>query len=69
MNAILITVRTGSTRLPNKAILEIEGKSTIEHLISRVKHSKLADKIILCTTELEEDNVLCEIAKRNKIDG
>ena len=68
MNAILITVRTGSTRLPNKAILEIEGKSTIEHLISRVKHSKLADKIILCTTELEEDNVLCEIAKRNNIE-
>ena len=68
MNAILITVRTGSTRLPNKALLEIEGKSTIEHLIDRVKHSSLADKIILCTTILEEDTILCKIAEKSGID-
>jgi spore coat polysaccharide biosynthesis protein SpsF len=68
MNGILITVRTGSTRLPNKALLEIEGKSTIEHLINRVKHSKLADKIVLCTTTLEDDNILCEIAEKSGID-
>ena len=64
---IFITVRTGSSRLPNKALLKIKNKTTIEHLISRVKKSNLADKIILCTTYLPEDNILCEIARNNEI--
>jgi len=65
--AIFITVRTGSTRLPNKCLLEINGKSNIEFLISRLKKSNKADLIILCTTILPEDDVLCDIAKRNDI--
>ena len=66
--AIFITVRTGSTRLPTKALLPIGGKPTIEHLIERVKHSKLAERIILCTTELKADDVLCIIAEKQGID-
>ena len=54
MKAIFITVRTGSTRLPQKALLKIHDHSTIEHLIKRVKRSKLADIIVLCTTNLPE---------------
>jgi spore coat polysaccharide biosynthesis protein SpsF len=61
-------VRTGSTRLPQKALKEIGGKPTIEYLIDRVKKSKLADKIVLCTTELSEDDRLCEIATKNNIE-
>lgn len=68
MKAIFVSVRTGSTRLPNKSILKINNKYTIEYVINSVKKSKYADKIILCTTELEEDNILCDIAKDNNID-
>lgn len=68
MKAIFITVRTGSSRLPKKAILKINGKSTIEYVIDSAKQSKLADKIILCTTTLPEDDQLCKIAINNKID-
>ena len=68
MKAILITVRTGSTRLPNKSTLKIKDKHTIEYVIDNVKKSKYADKIILCTTDLEEDKILCDIADRNNID-
>jgi spore coat polysaccharide biosynthesis protein SpsF len=68
LKAIFISVRTGSTRLPNKSILKINDKYTIEYVINSVKKSKYADKIILCTTELEEDNILCDIAKDNNID-
>ena len=57
MKAIFITVRTGSTRLPQKALLKIHDHSTIEHLIKRVKRSKLADIIVLCTTNLPEDSI------------
>jgi|TARA_R110000822_G_scaffold100080_5_gene225478 spore coat polysaccharide biosynthesis protein SpsF len=68
VTAILITVRTNSTRLPNKALLKIMGKETIVYLIDRVKKSKLADKIILCTTKNKEDDILCKIAKQNSIE-
>jgi len=68
MKAIFISVRTGSTRLPKKALKKIGGKTTIEHLISRVKKSKQADIIVLCTTEFSEDDELCEIATRNNIE-
>ena len=68
-NGIFITVRTGSTRLPNKALIQINGKTTIEHLIDRVKRVYLPDvKVVLCTTLLPEDDVLCEIAKKNSIE-
>lgn len=66
--AIFITVRTGSSRLPRKCLLEIEGLTTIQHLIRRVKKSKLADIIVLCTTNLEEDDVLRDIAEKEKIE-
>jgi spore coat polysaccharide biosynthesis protein SpsF len=65
--AIFITVRTGSTRLPKKALLEIAGKKTIERLINRVKRSKGKDLVVLCTTTLKEDDILCSIAEENGI--
>lgn len=68
MNAIFISVRTGSTRLPQKAIKKIKNKTTIEHLIDRLKQSKNAKKIILCTTTKKEDDILCKIAENNNID-
>jgi spore coat polysaccharide biosynthesis protein SpsF len=66
--AIFITVRTGSTRLPRKCLLKIGGLTTIEFLIGRLKRSKLADLIILCTTQLNEDDVLCQIAHNHQIE-
>jgi len=62
MNCIFISVRNSSTRLPNKAILDLCGKPTIQHLIESMMNSKSADKIILCTSDREEDDVLCNIA-------
>ena len=56
MNSIFITVRTGSTRLPNKSILTIKGKHTIEYVIDSAKKSKHADRIVLCTTDKKEYN-------------
>ena len=68
MNVIFLSVRTGSSRLPKKALYEIQGKTTIEYLIDRLKQSKYAEKIILCTTKLKDDDILCDIAEKNDID-
>lgn len=66
--AIFITARAGSTRLPRKCLLKINGKYTIEYLIERVKKSKLKDLIVLCTTKLKEDDILCDIALKHGIE-
>ena len=66
--AILITARMNSIRLPKKANININGQPTLSHLIDGLLTSKKADRIILCTTTLEEDNRLCEIAESKGID-
>jgi len=67
MKSIFITVRSDSTRLPNKSFIEICGKKTIEILIDRIKKSKKKDNVILCTSTRTVDDQLCEIAKKNEI--
>lgn len=62
--AIFITARMKSTRLPNKLLFQIKDKSIIEHLIDRLKLSKLADFIVLCTSINPDDKVLVDIAKK-----
>ena len=56
-----------STRLPNKVLLKIKGKRYIDHMIERLKLSKKASEIILCTSPLEEDDILIDIAKEHGI--
>lgn len=66
-NAIFITVRKDSSRLPNKALLKILEKPTIELVVLRAKQVKSVDEIILCTTERPIDNEIVSIAERNGI--
>jgi len=68
MKAIFISVRSTSSRLPNKAYKKIDGhQTTIEYLIQRIKKSTMANKIILCTTTNSSDDALCDIAESNGI--
>ena len=62
MQAIFISVRTASSRLPNKCILNLCGQPSIKYIIDSMKKSKYADQIVLCTTTKQEDTMLCHIA-------
>ena len=64
---VIIEARTGSSRLPNKVIAEIEGKPMIFYVIDRIKQIKSVEQIILATTQEENDKILTEIAKQNSI--
>ena len=46
----IIQARLGSTRLPGKVLLDLEGKTVLEHVIRRVKSSKLVTDVIVATT-------------------
>ena len=66
--SVFITARTISTRLKNKALIELEnGLTTLEYLIKRIKMCNNADDIVLCTTRDCSDDRLVEIAIKNEI--
>ena len=60
----VIQARVGSTRLPKKVLLRLEGKTVLEHVISRVEASKKIDQIIVATTTAAEDQVIADLCKR-----
>lgn len=62
--AVFITVRSDSSRLPNKALMSILGKPTIEMVILRAKQVRTVDEVILCTTERSLDDEIVGIAER-----
>jgi len=49
MIVAIIQARIGSTRLPSKVLMDIEGKPMLQRVIERVKESKLIDKVIVAT--------------------
>jgi spore coat polysaccharide biosynthesis protein SpsF (cytidylyltransferase family) len=65
--AVFIPVRLDSTRLPRKALLDIEGQPAIVHLIERLKLASLPDEIVLCTSNEATDDALAGVAESCKI--
>lgn len=56
MNTIaIIQARLGSTRLPGKVLLDLEGKPVLEHVIERVKSSKNTQDVVVATTINKDD--------------
>ena len=65
MKILAITqARTGSTRLPNKVLKEIAGKSLLQIHLERVRKSSLITKIIVATTTSPEDIKICDVAEK-----
>ncbi len=64
---ITITIRMKSSRLPKKVLLPIKDKRYIDHMIGRLKLAKKPSDIILCTSTLEDDEILIDVAKENGI--
>ncbi len=63
----IIQARIGSTRLPKKVLMNIEGKSMFWHIVNRLKFSKKLDDIILAIPDSKENDVLEKFAKDNKV--
>ena len=56
-----ITVRTSSTRLPNKCLLPLGDNSVLEHVIKRCLSYGI--KPIVCTTSNSSDDVIKQISQ------
>ncbi len=60
---VIIQARMGSTRLPGKVLLEVCGKTLLQHQLERVKRAKTVDEIIVATTDLERDAPIERVAQ------
>lgn len=58
----------GSTRLPGKVMKPLCGKPMLWHIITRLGYSKMLEKIIIATTDKEEDKVIVKFAEKMGID-
>ena len=66
VNAI-IQARCGSTRLPGKIFMEINGKPLLWHVVNRLKYTELIDDIIVATTTDSKDDATEEWCNKNEI--
>lgn len=63
MIAAIVQARMGSTRLPGKVMKPLCGKPILWHIITRISYSKQIEKIIIATTDKEEDKVIVKLAE------
>ena len=69
MICCIIQARTGSARLPKKVIQKIDNDLTVlDYVIDQVKYSQKIEKIIVATTNLIEDDLICKYANLQKIE-
>ena len=69
MICCIIQARTGSVRLPKKVIQKIDNNLTVlDYVIDQVKYSQKIEKIVVATTDLIEDDLICKYAKLQKIE-
>lgn len=69
MIGCIIQARMNSTRLRGKVLKKLDDKNPVlYYVIKQLRHSKLVDKIVVATSELEVDDAITECAKNLKVD-
>jgi spore coat polysaccharide biosynthesis protein SpsF len=62
-----LQARMGSTRLPGKVLMRIQGRSILERAIMRLRAASVIDAVAVLTTCLTEDDVVAEEAQRRGV--
>ena len=63
----IILARMGSSRLPGKSLMKINGIPLLKRVYDRAKICKNVDKAIVATSDKEKDNSLAEYCIENGI--
>lgn len=61
---VIIQARMGSTRLPGKVLMDIGGKTVLNHVVERISQCKNIDDIIIATTTLSKDDLIVKEAEK-----
>ena len=65
--AAIVQARMSSSRLPQKVLMDLQGKPVIEQVFHQLSYSKLLNEIILATSSDSSDDPLIEWAKSKQI--
>ena len=57
---IIVQAHMGSSRLPDKMLKDLCGRTVLGHVISRLKRVRNADALIIATSDLPEDDAIVE---------
>ncbi|MBL42063.1 MAG: spore coat protein [Rhodospirillaceae bacterium] len=63
----IIQARIGSKRLPGKVMKLMLGKPMLENLVNNVIKSKYIQKLIIATSDCEENNIIEELCRKLQI--
>ena len=62
--AIFITIRKDSSRLPDKAVLDMHGSKVMEMILKRAKLARNFEEVVVCTTTRPVDDEIEDISVR-----
>jgi glutamate-1-semialdehyde 2,1-aminomutase/spore coat polysaccharide biosynthesis protein SpsF len=58
----IVQARMNSTRLPGKVLADIAGRPMLEHIVARLRRSRLIDDVIVATSNAPADRYIAEAA-------
>ena len=65
---IIVQAHMGSTRLSGKVLKDLCGKPELWHIVERLRNVKLADRLIIATSDLKNDDAIEEFCQQNEVD-
>ena len=65
---LIIQARMGSTRLPNKVMLDLAGEPLLGRILERVKHTRLINKIVVAIPTNKQDDVIVSLAQKYNVE-
>ncbi len=68
MIPVIIQARMGSSRLSGKVMKKIRNKPLLHYMINQIKSCRNVSKIIIATTNLQEDEKIISFGKSNNVD-
>ncbi len=63
----IIEARMGSSRLPQKTLMDVTGKSLLERVVDRLKLAKSVDEVIVATSVSTGDDRIEELCRKRDI--
>jgi len=67
MITAIIQARMSATRLPGKVLLTLGKKTILEHVVNRVKKSKLIKEVVVATSDDKSDDKIVKLCQAKKI--
>lgn len=68
INVLAVTqARVGSTRLPGKVLLSVDGNTLLDLHLTRVQQASKLDKLFIATTVQPEDSAIEQIAQKRNL--